>query len=70
MERIREYLLSRRDQFTKCLTEKLMIYALGRRLAFVDRGDIDQIVTDAAKQGYGLRDLLKLIVLSEAFKTK
>lgn len=70
MEGIREYLLSRPDQFTKCLTEKIMIYALGRRLAFVDRGDIDQIVTDAAKQGYGLRDLLKLIVLSEAFKTK
>lgn len=67
---IRTYLLARPDQFTKCLTEKLMIYALGRRLAFVDRGDIDGIVSAAAKKKYGFRDLVKLIVASRAFHSK
>ena len=67
---IRAYLLARPNQFTKCLTEKLMIFALGRRLAFVDRGDIDGIVSSVAKKNYGFRDLVKLIVASRAFHTK
>ncbi|MEC8305818.1 MAG: DUF1585 domain-containing protein, partial [Planctomycetota bacterium] len=67
---IRDYLLARPNQFTKCLTEKLMIYALGRRLSFTDRGDIDSIVASAAKNGYGFRDLVKRVVASEAFHTK
>ncbi len=67
---IRAYLLARPDQFTKCLTEKLMTYALGRRLAFVDRGDIDGIVSEAATKRYGFRDLIKLVVASQAFRTK
>ena len=67
---IRQYLLARPDQFTKCLTEKLMIYALGRRLSFTDRGDIDRIVSAAANNGYGFRDLVKLVVASRAFQSR
>ena len=47
-----------------------MIYALGRTLSFTDRGDIDDIVTSVAKKSYGFRDLVKLVVASEAFHTK
>lgn len=67
---IRRYLLARPEQFTKCLTEKLLIYALGRRLSFTDRGDIDQIIARSAKLDYGFRDLVKLIVASRAFHSK
>ena len=69
-EGIRDYLLARPHQFTKCLTEKLMIYALGRRLAFVDRGDIDEIVSSLPEKKYGFRDLIKLIVASQPFQTR
>ncbi|WP_419187854.1 DUF1592 domain-containing protein [Stieleria bergensis] len=67
---IRSYLLDRPDQFTRCLTEKLMTYALGRRLAFVDRGDIDRIVSQSAESGYGFRDVIKRVVTSEAFRSR
>ena len=67
---IRSYLLARPDQFTRCLTEKLMTYALGRRLAFVDRGDIDRIVSQSAESGYGFRDVIKRVVTSEAFRSR
>ena len=67
---IRAYLLARPTQFTRCLTEKLMIYALGRRLAFADRGDIDRIVSSAAQKEYGFRDLVKLLVASRPFHMK
>jgi Protein of unknown function (DUF1592)/Protein of unknown function (DUF1588)/Protein of unknown function (DUF1587)/Protein of unknown function (DUF1585)/Protein of unknown function (DUF1595)/Planctomycete cytochrome C len=67
---IRAYLLARPNQFTKCLTEKLMTYALGRRLSFTDRSDIDAIVSGVAEKGYGFRYLVTLVVVSEAFHTK
>ncbi|MCR9198827.1 MAG: DUF1592 domain-containing protein [Planctomycetaceae bacterium] len=67
---IRAYLLARPGQFTGCLTEKLMTYAVGRRLAFADRGDVDAIVSAVGDTGYGFRDLIKLIVASRVFHMK
>jgi hypothetical protein len=67
---IKTFLLDRPEQFTRCLTEKLLVYALGRRLSFADRGDIDRIVNSTPKHDYGLRELIQQIVASEAFHTK
>ncbi len=67
---IKTFLLERPEQFTKCLTEKLFVYALGRRLSFADRDDIDQIVSAMPKRKYGFRDLIQQIVASEAFHIK
>lgn len=63
-------LLSRRDQFARCLTEKLLTHALGRELDVVDRPQIRQIVETAAEEGYGLRDLILNCVESELFGRK
>lgn len=63
----RKLLVDRQDQFNRCLTEKLMAYALGRELEVSDRPSIDKILADLdAKQG-GLRDLIRLVVLSKPF---
>ena len=67
---IKQYLLERPEQFAHCLTEKLMVYGLGRTLNFTDRDDIDLIVETLAEKGYGLRDLVQLVVASEAFRAK
>ncbi len=67
---IRSYLKQKPDQFTRCLTEKLFIYALGRRLSFSDRDDIDRIVAAMPKHRYGLRELIQRIVASEPFHSK
>jgi hypothetical protein len=67
---IKTFLLDRPEQFTKCLTEKLLIYALGRRLSFADRDDIDQIVAEVAEHNYGLRELIQQVVSSNAFQSK
>jgi hypothetical protein len=67
---IRGYLLAQPQQFTRCLTEKLLIYAIGRRLAFTDRDDIDRIVNQSSQTQYRFRDLVHLIVNSRAFQTK
>ena len=67
---IKTYLKARPDQFTRCLTEKLFIYALGRRISFTDRDDIDQIVAAMPKHNYGLRELIQQVVASEPFQSK
>ena len=64
------YLEQKPDQFTRCLTEKLFIYALGRRISFTDRDDIDRIVSVMPKYRYGLRELIQQIVASEPFHLK
>ena len=67
---IKAYLKARPDQFTRCLTEKLFIYALGRRISFTDRDDIDRIVAAMPKHNYGLRELIQQVVASEPFQSK
>ena len=67
---VKQYIKSKPDMFTRCLTEKLLTYAVGRKMVFTDRRSIDAIVQRAKKEGFGLRDLMKLIVLSEVFITK
>jgi hypothetical protein len=62
--------MKRPEQFTQCLTEKLLVYALGRRLSFADRDDIEQIVTAMPMHDYGFRELIQQIVNSKAFHTK
>jgi hypothetical protein len=70
LQGIKEYIKSKPAMFTRCLTEKLLTYAVGRKMVFTDRRSIDAIVERAKKEDFGLRDLMKLIVLSEVFTTK
>ena len=67
---IRNYLLERPEQFVRCLTEKLLTYAIGRRIAYVDRVDVENIVSLSKKQDHAFQDLIKLIVTSQAFQSR
>ena len=44
--------------------------ALGRRLSFTDRDDVDRIVTLMPTLNYGLRELIIQVVASEPFRSK
>jgi hypothetical protein len=63
-------LLNRREQFARCLVEKLLLHALGRELEVADRPHIRRIVDTAARDGYRLRDLVILCATSEIFALK
>jgi hypothetical protein len=67
---IREFkrlLLDRGEDFARCLTTKLLAYALGREMGFSDRDAIEAVVTENAASGHGLRSLLHSIVASPLF---
>ena len=64
---LRALLLERPDQFPRTVTEKLLAYALGRRLEYYDRPTVRQIVRDAADQDYRWSALITGIVTSPTF---
>ncbi|MDO8678943.1 MAG: DUF1592 domain-containing protein [Acidobacteriota bacterium] len=64
---LRALLLQRPDQFPATVTEKLMAYALGRRLDYYDRPAVRQIVRAAAAQDYRWSSLILGIVNSPTF---
>ena len=66
----KEMLLQKEDLIYRCFTEKMMTYATGRLMEPGDRGEIDRITSDHKNKGLGLRDLVKLIVLSKVFMNK
>jgi len=65
---LRQALLRSPDQFVQALTQKLMMYALGRELEYFDMPQVRAIVHDAARQDYKFAALVTGIVMSDAFR--
>jgi len=66
---LRALLLDQPEQFPRTVTEKLLSYALGRRLEYYDRPAVRKIVRDAAAQDYRWSSLIVGIVDSPPFLT-
>jgi hypothetical protein len=64
---LRALLLDQPEQFPRTVTEKLLAYALGRRLEYYDRPAVRQIVRDAAAHGYRWSSIIMGIVETPAF---
>jgi mono/diheme cytochrome c family protein len=64
---LRGALLEQPEQFPRTLTEKLMAYALGRRIEYYDRPAVRKVVRDAAAQNYRWSALIAGIVKSPTF---
>ena len=64
---LRTLLLAEPEQFPRTVTEKLLAYALGRRLEYYDRPAVRAIVRDAAATDYRWSALIAGIVKSPPF---
>jgi mono/diheme cytochrome c family protein len=67
---LRAALLSRPDRFVTTLTEKLMIYALGRGVEYYDMPVIRSIVRDSARNDYRFSNLVLDIIDSRPFQMR
>jgi Protein of unknown function (DUF1592)/Protein of unknown function (DUF1588)/Protein of unknown function (DUF1585)/Protein of unknown function (DUF1587)/Protein of unknown function (DUF1595)/Planctomycete cytochrome C len=65
---LRRALLGRPGQFAQALTQKLMMYALGREIEPRDMPQVRAIVRAAAKNDYRFSSLVAGIVSSDAFR--
>ena len=57
-----------RDQFLMCITEKMLIYALGRGLTYSDQCAVDKIIEQASQQDYRISEFIIAVAESEPFK--
>lgn len=64
---LRKILLNRREPFARCLTDKLLTYALGRGLEYYDRPAVHRVVEALTKDDYRFSRLIIEIAGSEPF---
>jgi mono/diheme cytochrome c family protein len=64
---LRALLLNEPEQFPRTVTEKLLAYALGRRVEYYDQPTVRKIVRDAAAQNYRWSSLIVGIAKSPTF---
>ncbi len=67
---LRRALLARSDSFVTSATEKMLMYALGRRIEAIDQPAIRQIVRDSRAQNYRFSSLVLGIVNSAPFQLR
>ena len=67
---LREILLARKDQFCRCLAEKMLTYALGRGLEDYDDAAVDQIAHACASANYRFSSLMIAVVESAPFQQR
>lgn len=58
------------DQFIRCVSEKMMTYALGRGLEYYDRCALDKIQTKLVSEDYQFSTLIFEIISSDPFQRK
>ena len=67
---LKQVFKDRKQLFLRCLTEKMLTYALGRGLEYYDRPTIDRIVAQLEAGGYRSSVLITEIVKSDPFRLR
>jgi hypothetical protein len=67
---LKAILSARQADFTRCLTEKLLTYALGRGLEYHDKYAVGQICLAVARENHRLSSLIREIATSEPFQMR
>jgi hypothetical protein len=69
-KQLRTILLSKKNQFAKAMTEKLLTYAIGRGVESTDRCNVGGMAEAVSDKGYRFSAVVEQIVLSEPFRKR
>jgi hypothetical protein len=67
---LRDLLAARSENFARGFTESLIEYALGRPFGFADEALADDIVQHAKAKDFSIREIIRALVVSKAFRVK
>jgi hypothetical protein len=67
---LKEILKGKKELFARCLTEKMLTYALGRGVEFYDRPTIDRVSAALARDSYRFSRLVVEIARSDPFRLR
>ena len=60
--------LSRKDEFVRCFVERMLAYALGRKLEFYDAATVKQITKAVAQDDYKFSRVVVEVAKSYPFR--
>ncbi|HQU44052.1 MAG TPA: DUF1588 domain-containing protein, partial [Pirellulales bacterium] len=66
----RQWLLAQKEQVARAVVRNLLVYGTGAGIQFVDREEIEAILSRARGHDYGLRSLLHEVIQSSTFLSK
>jgi hypothetical protein len=67
---LRQILVGKKDLFARALTEKMLIYGIGRGLEYYDKSAVDKIGTALAKNDFRFSTLVVEITKSDPFRMR
>ena len=67
---LKKVLLGQKNDFTRCLVDKMMTYALGRGMGRTDKCTVKDVVESTAKNDYRISSVMVGIVKSDAFQKR
>jgi hypothetical protein len=67
---LRDIIASKSDAFARSFSEALIEFALGRPLGFRDEPLVDEMIAQAGKKNFAMREFIQALVRSTEFKTK
>jgi hypothetical protein len=67
---LKKILLAQKDQFCRCLADRMMTFALGRGMEKYDKPMIDQIAAGLKDKDYKFSALVMQVVESDAFQKR
>ncbi|MEO2013135.1 MAG: DUF1592 domain-containing protein [Fuerstiella sp.] len=67
---LKSFVMERKEQFVRCLVEKMLIYAVGRGLEYYDRPTVEKIVASLPHDEYRFSALVTRIVKCNAFRQR
>jgi hypothetical protein len=67
---LKQILKGKKELFSRCLTEKMLTFALGRGLEYYDRPTVDRINAALAREDYRFSALVSEIVKSDPFRLR
>jgi hypothetical protein len=70
IEELKGLLLSRKDEFVRCFVERMLAYALGRKLEYYDIATVKQISKTVADDGYKFSRVVVEVAKSYPFRNR
>jgi hypothetical protein len=67
---LKQVLLKRKDEFCKCLSEKMLTYAIGRKMNPSDKCFIEKIARSTGEDNYKLSKMVLEVVKSKPFQER
>jgi hypothetical protein len=69
-EELKALLLSRKEEFVRCFVEKMLTYALGRKLEYYDAATVKEITAAVAQDDYKLSRVVVEVAKSYPFRNR